>query len=432
MKKDLLIIGSGGREHVLGWALSKSAQAGKLLFAPGNAGTARLPQAENVAVGAEDSNALVKLALERRPDLVVIGPEVPLAQGLADQLREAGLVVFGPGAVGAQLEASKSWAKNFMQRHNIPTAAQATFETTEPALAYLEQQPGPFVIKADGLAAGKGVLVTPDRAEASHFIQEALSGQLFGTSGSRILIEEFMSGVEVSVLALCDTVSQTIIPLEPACDYKRAYDGDAGPNTGGMGVYSPPGFMTPDLRQQIDTQVLQPTLAGLVAEEIDYRGIAYAGLMITAEGPKVIEFNCRFGDPETQVLLPRLQSDLLELLELTAKGQLSAAPALQWLSGASVGIVLAAEGYPGPYTKGQPVHDCDAFDQAEDLFLFHAGTTLNSAGQVVTNGGRVFNLVALGSDIGVARQRVYNTLGTTSFGFANMRYRTDIAAREIS
>ena len=431
MKKDILVVGGGGREHALGWALSRAALAGRLIFAPGNAGTARLPQAENVPVGAEDVAELTRLALERKPGLVVIGPEVPLAEGLADRLRAEGLAVFGPGAKGAQLEASKSWAKGFMQRHAIPTAAQATFEEIEPALAYLEQQPGPFVIKADGLAAGKGVLVTTGREEAADFAREALQGNLFGASGSRILIEEFMQGVEVSVLALCDTVSQVIIPLEPACDYKRAYEGDNGPNTGGMGAYSPPGFMTPALRQQISERILQPTLAGLVAEGIDYRGIVYAGLMITAEGPKVVEYNCRFGDPETQSLIPRLQSDLLELLELTAKGRLATASALQWKPGASVGVVLAAEGYPGPYLRGQVVHGWNAFDHSDDLFLFHAGTALDSAGQVITSGGRVFNLVATGPDIASARQRVYNVLGETRFGFDKMRYRADIGLREI-
>jgi phosphoribosylamine--glycine ligase len=318
-----------------------------------------------------------------------------------------------------------------MERHAIPTAAQATFEEIEPALTYLEEQLGPFVVKADGLAAGKGVLVTPSREEAASFAREALQGNLFGASGSRILIEEFMQGVEVSVLALCDTASQVIIPLEPACDYKRAYDGDTGPNTGGMGAYSPPGFMTPALRQQIFDQILQPTLAGLVAESIDYRGIVYAGLMITTEGPKVVEYNCRFGDPETQSLMPRLQSDLLELLELTALGKLATAPALKWKPGASVGVVLAADGYPGAYLRGQVVQGWDAFDHSDDLFLFHAGTALDKTGQVITSGGRVFNLVATGPDIAAARQRVYNALGETRFGFDKMRYRTDIGLREV-
>ncbi len=432
MKKEILIIGGGGREHALGWAISRSAEAGKLVFAPGNAGTARLPQAQNVPIGAEDVNELVRLAQARQPGLVVIGPEVPLAEGLADRLRAEGQLVFGPGAEGARLEASKIWAKSFMQRHAIPTAALAIFEAVEPALTYLEQQAGPFVVKADGLAAGKGVLVTTDRAEAGRFIQEALSGNLFGAAGSRILIEEFMEGVEVSALALCDTVSQTIIPLEPACDYKRAYDNDAGPNTGGMGVYSPPSFMTSALRQQVYDRILQPTLNGLITENIDYRGIIYAGLMLTAQGPKVVEYNCRFGDPETQSLMPRLDSDVLELLELTAAGRLATAPVLRWKPGASVGVVLAAEGYPGPYARGLVTYGWDAFDNSADLFLFHAGTSLDQAGWVVSAGGRVFNLVGLGPDIAAARQRVYNALRENRIGFDKMRYRSDIAVREVS
>ncbi len=432
-KKDILIVGGGGREHALGMALARSAGVGKLIFAPGNAGTVRLPQAENVAVFAEDVGGLVELALERRPGLVVVGPEVPLAEGLADRLRAERLAVFGPGAAGARLEASKSWAKDFMQRHAIPTAAQTTFEALEPALAYLEHQPGPYVVKADGLAAGKGVLVTTDRREAGEFVREALGGKLFGASGNLILIEEFMSGPEVSLLALCDTVSGVIIPLEPACDYKRAFEGDSGPNTGGMGAYSPPGFMTSLLRQQIYDTILKPTLDGLIAEDIDYRGIVYAGLMITADGPKVIEYNCRFGDPETQVLMPRLRSDLLELLSLTAEGRLATAPNLEWQPGASVGVVLAADGYPGPYRRGEVAYGLDIFDtnnSNQEIFLFHAGTTLDEQEQVITSGGRVFNLVAIGENIATARQRVYNALAKGQFGFPNMRYRADIAARE--
>ena len=432
--KNVLIIGEGGREHALGWALRKSKQVGQLYFAPGNGGTAGLTDAKNVPIGAEDTAALAAFALQHQFDLVVVGPEVPLANGLADQLRADGLVVFGPGAAGARLEASKSWAKDFMARYHIPTAAQVTFEANqrEEALAYLKTQTGPYVIKADGLAAGKGVLVTEKPDEAEEFIKDALGGQKFGEAGSRILIEEFMTGVEVSLLALCDTVSGRIVSLEPACDYKRAEDGDAGPNTGGMGAYSPPGFMTAELRQQIFDEVLAPTLKGLQADGIDYRGIVYAGLMITEQGPKVVEYNCRFGDPETQSLMPRLQSDLFEVLYATATGQLADLPALNWKTEASVGVVLAAGGYPGPYAKGLVVTGTETFDNTGDIFLFHAGTSRNEAGEVVTRGGRVFNLIALGTDLGEARLRVYNSLGQGRIEFGEMRYRHDIAAREIS
>jgi phosphoribosylamine---glycine ligase len=429
--KNVLIIGGGGREHALGWAISRSPQEPDLFFAPGNAGTAGLPQARNLAIGTEDVESLTRYALEQRPDLVVIGPEVPLAAGLADQLRETGLAVFGPGAAGARLEASKSWAKSFMQRYHIPTAAQVTFEEISPALDYLAGQPGPYVIKADGLAAGKGVLVTTDPVEARQFTQESLTGGLFGQAGRRILIEEFMRGVEVSILALCDTVSKVIIPLEPASDYKRAFEGDQGPNTGGMGAYSPPGFMTPELRQQINTEILQPTLNGLIAEGIDYRGIVYAGLMITAQGPKVVEYNCRFGDPETQSLLPRLNSDLLEILEHTAQGKLAELGKIKWKPGASVGVVLASAGYPGPYSKGRKVEGLENFDNSSQVLLFHAGTNFDPDGQVVTAGGRVFNLIALGENIANARQQVYNILDSGSIGFEGVQFRRDIAAREV-
>ncbi len=429
--KNVLIIGGGGREHAIGWALSFSPEGVNLCFAPGNAGTARLPQARNLAIGAENVESLTLYALEQRPDLVVIGPEVPLATGLADHLRDAGLAVFGPGALGARLEASKSWAKNFMQRHNIPTAAQATFEEISPALAYLEKQSGPYVIKADGLAAGKGVLVTSDLAQARQFAQEALSGELFGQAGQCILIEEFMTGVEVSVLALCDTISKTIIPLEPASDYKRAFDGDLGPNTGGMGAYSPPTFMTAELRQRINDEILQPTLNGLLTEGIDYRGIVYAGLMITPQGPKVVEYNCRFGDPETQSLMPRLASNLLEILEYTALGKLAELGKIQWKPGASVGVVLASADYPGPYQKGLPVSGLEDFDNTGSVFLFHAGTAIVDNGPVVTAGGRVFNLIALGENIANARQQVYNILDKNVIRFEGLQFRRDIAAREV-
>jgi phosphoribosylamine--glycine ligase len=429
--KNVLIIGGGGREHALGWALSRSQTGVNLFFAPGNAGTAGLPRAHNLALGAEEVEALTLHALEHRPDLVVVGPEVPLAAGLADNLRDAGLAVFGPGAVGARLEASKSWAKNFMQRHNIPTAAQKIFEETQPALQYLEEQTGPFVIKADGLAAGKGVLVTGDLLEARKFVQEALGGDLFGQAGRLILIEEFMTGLEVSILALCDTVSKVIIPLEPASDYKRAFDGDQGPNTGGMGAYSPPGFMTPELRQRIETEILQPTLNGLIAEGIDYRGIVYAGLMITPQGPKVVEYNCRFGDPETQSLIPRLESDIFEVLDYTARGKLAELPPLQWKPGVSVGVVLASGGYPGPYAKGRPVSGLENFDNSGEVFLFHAGTGFGPNGKVVTAGGRVFNLIVLGEEMANARQHVYNILDEDVIRFEGLNYRRDIAAREV-
>ncbi|MEI6044669.1 MAG: phosphoribosylamine--glycine ligase [Chloroflexota bacterium] len=426
----LLIVGGGGREHALGWAIGRSSRPSQLCFAPGNAGTAQL--GTNVNIGAEDLAALLALALKEQPELVVVGPEVPLAAGLADQLRAAGLKVFGPGAAGARLEASKVWAKEFMARHQIPTAQEVTFEECDAALNYLEQQAGPYVIKADGLAAGKGVLVTNDRAEARTFINEVMRDQIFGQAGTLLIIEEFLEGTEVSALAFCDTISGSIVPLEPACDYKRAYEGDAGPNTGGMGAYSPPALMDEALRNRMMQEVFAPTLRGLIEEGIDYRGIVYAGLIITATGPKVLEYNCRFGDPETQSLLPRLKSDLLDWLEAVAEGRLKEMGDLEWDTRPSVGVVLAAGGYPGPYQKGLPVQGLDDFESSTtDLFLFHAGTNLAENGAVVTNGGRIFNVIAMDSSIAAARTRVYNKLDEGKLRFEEMRYRRDIAAREV-
>lgn len=427
--QDILIIGGGGREHAIGWALSKQSGAAKhKIFAPGNAGTASLPNSENVAIKAEDVEALVRLAEERRVGLVMVGPEVPLALGLADQLREKGFLVVGPGAAGAQIEASKAWAKEFMARHTIPTAAQHTFTKLDEVITFLENASAPFVLKADGLAAGKGVLVTESLTEAQAFAREVMEERVFGESGTRLLVEEFMSGPEVSALAFCDTVSGTVLPLEPACDYKRVGEGDAGLNTGGMGVYSPTKLMTPELKEQVLTEILRPALRGLQAEGIDYRGILYAGLMLTETGPKVVEFNCRFGDPETQVLLPRLSSDLLEILTLMAQGRLSEAPPLDWDARVCVGVVIAAEGYPGAYKKGLPVSPQQP--QQQGVELFHAGTSLNSAGKSVTNGGRVFNVIAMDSTITLARQKVYNAICAGVGTFEGSFFRRDIAQRE--
>lgn len=429
---NILIVGGGGREHALGWALRRSPRAGNLRFAPGNAGTARLPDSANLKIGAEDIAGLLEYARKERPALAIIGPEVPLAAGLANQLRVEGLKVFGPGAEGAQLESSKVWAKGFMARHGIPTAREATFEDYEAALGYLEKQEGPYVIKADGLAAGKGVLVTSERAEAENFVNEVMRAKIFGQAGTRLIIEEFLEGIEVSALAFCDTISGAIVPLEPASDYKRAYDGDAGPNTGGMGAYSPPGLMTEGMHQRVKEEILEPTLRGLMAEGIDYRGIVYAGLMFTASGPKVLEYNCRFGDPETQSLLPRLSSDLLDWVEAVADGRLKEMGQLEWNQRPSVGVVLASGGYPGPYRKGLPVYGLENFDPAPPgVFLFHSGTAQDEQGRVVTSGGRVFNLIAMNDTIAAARALVYNILDKKLLNFEGMSYRRDIAAREV-
>jgi phosphoribosylamine--glycine ligase len=425
---DVLVVGSGGREHALGWKLRQSPQVERLIFAPGNGGTALLENSENVPVAADDLEGLLSLARIRQPDLIIVGPEVPLSLGLADLLRADGFKVMGPGAAGAQIEASKAWAKEFMARHHIPTAAQKTFTGLSEAIAYLEGQTGPYVLKADGLAAGKGVLVTQDLQEATNFARQVIQERIFGESGNRLLVEEFMQGMEVSVLALCDTRSDMIFPFPGACDYKRVYDNDQGLNTGGMGAYCPTSMMTPELYGQVMNQILIPALKGFQSEKIDYRGILYAGLMLTTDGPRVVEFNCRFGDPETQVIIPLVKSDLYELLSKLAKGQLTEAPPLEFYQQVCVGVVLAAEGYPGHYHKGVPV--TGKLHGESGVTLFHAGTTLAADGRLLTNGGRVFNVISTDSTIALARQKVYNAITEGVGAFEGAHFRQDIARRE--
>jgi phosphoribosylamine--glycine ligase len=425
--------------------------------AEGNPGIDVLPKSLRCSQLAQDIEGIAAFCQSSLPDLVVVGPEQPLGLGIADKLRAKGLNlnVVGPNADGARLETSKQWAKDFMQRWNIPTAHSEVFTEVNKALDFLQEAPAPFVLKADGLAAGKGVLVTENRAEAIEFAQQVMEQKIFGEAGSRLLVEEFLQGLEVSVLALCDTVSNTIIPLEPACDYKRALDGDQGLNTGGMGAYSPTQMLNEQLSQQVYREILEPTLNGLRQDKIDYRGIVYAGLMLTANGPKVLEYNCRMGDPETQSLLPRLKTDLLEVFDLLAQGRLNQAPKLEWDTRLSCGVVLAAPGYPGSYPKGLTVEGLENFNSnptSDEILVFHAGTTaqaefLNALAQqretnqpikstffknnqISTDGGRVFNVVALGHTIKEARQRVYGSLAAGKLSFEGVHYRHDIASRE--
>ncbi len=382
----ILVVGGGGREHALAWKLAASPRVTEVLVAPGNAGTAAEPAVRNVDVAAEDVDGLVSLATGEGVELVVVGPEAPLAAGLVDRLEAAGLRAFGPHARAAELEASKAFAKDFLQRHRIPTAAYGVFTTVAEADAYLQAMSGTgYVIKADGLAAGKGVIVTDDLAEARAAVRDMLEGNRFGEAGSRVVIEECLRGEEASFIAIVS--GEQVLPLASSQDHKRQLDGDLGPNTGGMGAYSPAPIVDAELQQRVMDEVMRPTVRGLAAEGRPFTGFLYAGLMISPAGePKVLEFNVRMGDPETQPILYRLQSDLLDAIEAALDGELEGL-ALRWDPRDCVGVVMAAGGYPGDYAKGLPIHGLEAA-AVDNCKVFHAGTRLEG-GQVVTAGGRI-------------------------------------------
>jgi phosphoribosylamine--glycine ligase len=413
----VLLLGGGGREHAIGWKLAASPHLDLLLAAPGNPGLAEVAEVVP-AVMADDVAAVTRLAAERAVDLVVVGPEAPLAAGVADALAAEGIAVFGPVAAAARLESSKAHAKRVMERAAVPTGQWADATDVDSARAALARFGPPYVVKADGLAAGKGVLVTDDPAAAEAWATGCLQGR-FGDAGRTVVIEEHLDGREVSVFAVCD--GQRAVPLQPARDYKRLGDGDTGPNTGGMGCYSPVDDLPADLVERTMAEVVEPVLQVLAAEGTPYRGFLYAGLMLTAAGPKVLEFNCRLGDPETQVVLPRLDDDLLPLLADAAGGDLGTGH-LAWSDGAAVDVVLASSGYPGPVDDGYPITGLDGV--GDDVLVFHAGTRRQDR-RLVTAGGRVLNLVGLGSDVAAARKVAYAAAGTVDF--AGKRYRSDIA-----
>lgn len=399
----VLVVGSGGREHALCWKLSQSPDVEEVVCAPGNAGIDEV--ARCVPIPAGDLAGIEGLALELRAGLVVIGPEDPLCAGLADRLREAGLLVFGPGADGAQLEGSKAFSKDFLERNRIPTAASRSFDRSGMAKGYLQGvTTWPQVIKADGLAAGKGVYVCPDLASARNAVDAIMEEGRHGKAGERILVEEFMPGEEASVFAITD--GQTLLVLEPVQDHKQVGEGDTGPNTGGMGVYSPVATLNRRLHKQIEQRVLIPTIHGLRQEGIDYRGVLFLGLMLTDSGPRVIEYNVRFGDPECQALMRRMRGDLLPVLLAAAQGRLDTIDPPEWDPRAVVGVVAASDGYPGDYRKGETIAGLDSASGVEDVVVFHAGTKLNGP-DVVTSGGRVLCVTALGEDTEDARERSY-------------------------
>ena len=422
----VLVIGSGGREHALAWKAAQSPQVEIVYVAPGNAGTAREAKLENVAIKVEDIAALVAFCQKNAVDLTIVGPEVPLVLGVVDAFRAAGLAIFGPTKAAAQLEGSKAFTKDFLARHKIPTGAYQNFTAIEPALAYVRQQGAPIVIKADGLAAGKGVIVAMTLAEAEAAIQDMLAGNAFGEAGHRVVIEEFLDGEEASFICMVD--GEHILPMATSQDHKRVGNGDTGPNTGGMGAYSPAPVVTNTIHQRIMREVIEPTVKGMAAEGNPYTGFLYAGLMIMADGsPKVIEYNCRFGDPETQPIMMRLRSDLVSLCQAALDKRLHQVDA-QWDSRAALGVVLAAGGYPGDYGKGDIIEGLEGLDSADGK-VFHAGTA-NMNGSVVTSGGRVLCAVGLGDSVKQAQAKAYEL--THKIHWPGCFYRDDIGYRAVA
>lgn len=422
----ILVIGSGGREHALAWKAAQSPEVEKVFVAPGNAGTAREAKLENVAIGVEDTEALVNFARDNTIDLTIVGPEAPLVIGVVDAFESAGLRCFGPSKAAAQLEGSKAFTKDFLARHNIPTAAYANFTDVEKALAYLKEKGAPIVIKADGLAAGKGVIVAMTEEEAEAAVRDMLAGNAFGEAGHRVVIEEFLEGEEASFIVMVD--GEHILPMATSQDHKRVGEGDTGPNTGGMGAYSPAPVVTPEVHNRIMAEVIEPTVKGMAAEGNPYTGFLYAGLMITEDGaPKVIEYNCRFGDPETQPIMMRLKSSLVALCNAALDRKLDTVSAV-WDERAAMGVVLAAGGYPGSYGKGDVINGLDGADSA-DAKIFHAGTA-EQDGKVVTAGGRVLCATALGSTVSEAQQKAYTLADKISWN--GMFMRRDIGYRAIA
>ncbi|MAF65843.1 MAG: phosphoribosylamine--glycine ligase [Planctomycetes bacterium] len=419
----VLVVGSGGREHALCWKIAQSPLLSELLCAPGNAGTAGV--ARNVTVAADDVAGLVRLAREEDVDLVVVGPEDPLCKGLADELAEAGIDTFGPTRRGAQLEGSKAFAKDLLDRYRIPTATWRQFDRSGQAKAYLETcQQWPQVVKADGLAAGKGVFICADATEACRAVDAVMEAKRLGDAGARIVIEEFLEGEEATVQAITD--GEAVLILEPVVDHKQVGEGDSGPNTGGMGVYSPAPSLTRRLLRQIEQRILIPAIHGLRTEGVEFHGVLYAGLMITEQGPKVLEFNVRFGDPEAQAVVRRFKDDLLPYLAATARGTLEQMDSPEWDERSAVGVVGASEGYPGPYRKGDSISGTEEADAEEDVVTFHGGTVAGEGG-LHTAGGRVLCVTALGEDIEAAREKAYQAYDRIEW--AGKFCRRDIGAR---
>ena len=420
----ILVVGGGGREHTLVWKIAQSTEVGRIYAAPGNPGMAQL--AECVDIGADDMDKLLAFAIRERIDLTVVGPEVPLALGIVDRFEERGLKIFGPSGKAAELESSKGFSKDLMAKYGIPTARYGRFTSSEEAVRYVREQGAPIVVKADGLAAGKGVLICRTQAEALEAVRTIMEDQAFGAAGQEVVVEEFLEGEEASILALTD--GETILPLVASQDHKAIFDGDGGPNTGGMGAYAPAPVVTEAVLERVMEQVLRPAVDGMAKEGRLYKGVLYAGLMIKDEKLKVVEFNCRFGDPESQVVLPLLKTDLVALMMAVAEGRLGEMK-LQESDDAAVCVVMASGGYPGSYEKGKRITGLEAARDMDDVVVFHAGTAERD-GAIVTDGGRVLGVTAVGADIGCAIDRAYEAVGKIHFEGAY--YRKDIGAKALA
>jgi phosphoribosylamine--glycine ligase len=418
----ILVVGGGGREHTLVWKIARSPRVEKVFAAPGNAGTAAI--AENLNLRPGDIDGLGKAAKGKGIDLVVVGPEAPLASGIVDYFDSLGISIFGPTKAATQVESSKVFARNLMEKYGIPCPKGATFSSYPEAREYLQEQHPPVVIKADGLAAGKGVIIAGSLAEARKALGDIMKARIFGSAGDRVIIDEYLSGREVSLIAFTD--GKTVSPMVPACDYKKIGDSDRGPNTGGMGGYSPPGFFSAAMTKKATKDILLPAVKAMAKEGIPYRGVLYAGLMIVDGEPVVLEFNARFGDPETQVILPLLKTDLVDILMAVVQGNLDRVK-IEWSAEACVGVVMASGGYPGSYKTDFPIQGLDSMNK--DVLVFHAGTKLGNDGIIYTDGGRVLTVVGVGKDMAGAREKVYRNI--PNIYFEGRYYRKDIALREI-
>ncbi|WP_444926573.1 phosphoribosylamine--glycine ligase [Microbulbifer sp. TRSA002] len=422
---NVLVIGSGGREHALAWKAAQNPNVGTVYVAPGNAGTAREPKLENIAIGVDNFAALADFAEENGVELTIVGPEAPLVEGVVDFFNARGLAIFGPSKGASQLEGSKAFTKDFLERHKIPTAAYRNFTEVEPAVAYIRERGAPIVVKADGLAAGKGVIVAETEEQAELAVRDMLSGNAFGEAGCRVVIEEFLQGEEASFIVMVD--GENILPMATSQDHKRVGDGDTGPNTGGMGAYSPAPVVTDTIYQRIMQEVIEPTVKGLASEGTPYTGFLYAGLMIDSDGtPKVIEYNCRFGDPETQPIMIRLKSDLVDLCMAALDKKLDTVTA-EWDPRPALGVVLAAHGYPGSYRKGDAISGLDKAD-GDNAKVFHAGTALDGE-RVVTNGGRVLCATAMGDTVAEAQENAYES--ARAIYWDGVFFRKDIGYRAV-